>query len=125
MIETGLFTWLKSNVSSVSARVYALEAPQGAVAPYLVVQKISAPRSHTHQGADGLVVARFQFTCVATTYKGAKDVAEELRAALDGKAVTMGTTEVSAAFYDDEIDDQDPDAKLYWVQADYLLHYKE
>ena len=125
MIETNLFTWLKTNVPLVANRVYAVQAPQDVVAPYLVSQKIDAPRSHTHQGADGLVPARFQFTSVDTTYNGAKLVAEQLRGALDGKAFIQGTTEVSAAFLDDETDDHDPDAALFWIQSDYIIQYKE
>jgi hypothetical protein len=123
--ESALFTWLKSNVPSVSSRIYALTAPENVAEPYLVYRKVSAPRTYHFDGQDGFVAARIQFDCVAGLYVTAKAISEELRCALSGFRGLMGAVAVSSAFLDNEIDGDDPAAGLFWVTCDYLITHAE
>ena len=128
MIESALMTKLNAIAgvtALVSTKIYFVKAPQDVTAPYLVIQKISAPRSHSYEGADGLVTSRWQFTAFATTYKSVKDIGDAIRAGLDGFTGLFGAVRVGYCLYDNETDLYDDDARLYGLAADYLINYTE
>ena len=112
----------------VSTRIYYIKAPQSVTNPYIAIQKISAPRLHTHSGSSGLVNSRFQLTIFATTYKGCKDIAVAIQAVLDNFVGTLATLGmyVGNCLYDNETDlPFDDDLKLYGLAVDYLIWHNE
>jgi hypothetical protein len=131
IIEQALMTKLNA-ISALTAltstHIYFVKAPQDVAKPYLVFQKISAPRGYTYAGPDGMVTARFQFTAFAVTYKECKDTLEALRGGLSGyQGVMGGTGGITVGFcdYDNETDLYNEDAGLFGVAADYLINYTE
>jgi hypothetical protein len=131
IIETAIQKEL-SGTAAVSAlvsnRIYFVKAPQDVIKPYIVFFKVSAPREHTHDGAAGLVEARFQFDVFATTYIAAKAIAGQIQAILQGYSGTMGGAGgvyVNGCFYDDEQDLWEEDTNLYHIAMDFLMWVSE
>lgn len=112
----------------VGGCIYYVRAPQDVQSPYLVFFKVSASRPHSHQGASGLALARFQCSCFAETYYSAKQLAWQLQGALQGFSGIMGGevgVEVGGCFYDNEQDQYEPQTGLYHVAVDYLVWHRE
>jgi hypothetical protein len=128
IIEQALMTKLNTIAALTtitSTRIYFVKAPQDVAKPYVAVQKISGVRSHSHEGADGLVESRFQLSCFSTTYKQCKDMVEAIRGGLDGAKGFWGTVLVGHCFYDNETDLFDDDLALFGIAADYMILYTE
>lgn len=66
----------------VSSRVNWGAHPQGDPLPAIVLHTISDAEGLTLKGRDGLSRGRVQVECYATSYKGARDLAAAVRAAL-------------------------------------------
>lgn len=82
MTEAELYSHLKTNVASVSERVYPLIMPQDCEKPALVYTVIS---DIDNQGLEGCVSSnnmRFQVDVYATSYLEAKTIKNEVKAAL-------------------------------------------
>jgi len=113
----------------VAARIYPLVLPQSPTLPAVVYQRISGPRVHAIGSGSFLASPRIQWSCWATTYAGAKVVADELRAALDGVLGSMND-------YDDpdaqwmaqevnDLDDYDPITGHFRVIVDFVATHDE
>ena len=120
-LESELYTWLKTSVTLVGSRVYAVVAPQDVLSPYLVFTRISDVPDYTLEGPSGLSVCRVQFTAVSGTFGSARDVIAQLEAALSGFRGVMGGLSVGAVFKELETDSYDPDGLLYQSIADYMF----
>jgi len=131
LIEQALMTFLLAQTGItdlVGTRIHFVQAPQDTETPYLVFQKISGVREHSHDGASGLANPRFQFSAFAETYSAAKGVIAALQTALDGYTGTMGGVGgvyVGAALYEDENDLGREDSGLFGVSADYFFWHEE
>ena len=129
IIEQALMTKLNAIAALtalVSTRIYFVKAGhQDEETPYLIIQKISAPRGHTHDGPDGSVQSRFQFSAFATTYKGCKDILEAVRGGIDGSSGLWSTVQIGFCDYDNETDLWDEETGLFGLAADYLIMYLE
>lgn len=68
----------------LDARVYPELAPQKATLPYVVYTRIDTEHLMTKDNAAGLANARIQINSVAATYLKAKQLAEQVRLALQG-----------------------------------------
>lgn len=127
-LDEGLYTYLSTFAgltALVSTRVYAYKIPQGATLPAVTFQRISTARSLTHDtsGAGGdLSSPRFQFDAWATTYSSAKAIANQLRAALNGKKGTIATgVSINAALVEDERPSYEPETNIYQISCDYFI----
>lgn len=112
----------------IGTRLYYVRALQDVDSPYVVLQKISAVREHAHDGPLGMVVARFQVSIFAETYKQCKDIAVEVQTALDGFTGTMGGAGgvyVGRTTYENEIDFWDENVSLFQLAVDYILQHDE
>lgn len=116
----------------ISTRVYLMAIPQGSTLPCLTYQRISTPRELTMQssGATGdLAHPRFQFDAWATTYASAKAIIDQVRAALNGKTGSIGTSPyaltIRAALVEDERPSFDPNTNLYRCQSDFIIWQEE
>lgn len=88
--------------------------------PYIIVEKITSPRSQTHQGVDIYVVSRIQVSVFADNYIQAKTLAAEIYG-LSG----YSSNDVSNILLMNEQDMFDDDAKAYEVIMDFrVTHYE-
>lgn len=113
-IREALVTYLKGHgglASLVEDRIHPLVLPENPGLPAIVYQRISAPRTPSHDsspGGAGLTRPRFQFTCWASDQDGAEAVGDQLIAALDGLKQTLSGVRVDAALVQNDFDDRDP-----------------
>lgn len=110
----------------VGYRIYFGRAPQNVKQPYMIINKISGPREHSHDGGSGLATPRFQFTVFAEKYSDCKGCISALQTALQGYSGTMGGDSgvaVNGAFYDDETDLDPGEQGLFGVAADYIIQH--
>ena len=109
-VQEQFFT-LMSNATQALDRVYPLVAPDGALRPYIVFQRISANAQNILSGASGLTNTRLQVDVYATTYAQAQGIAAAIDALMAGWSV-QNVSIMSQDFYE-------PDAKLHRVSSDY------
>ncbi|MEW5921568.1 MAG: DUF3168 domain-containing protein [Bacillota bacterium] len=131
VIEEALYAYLSSHVgltALVGSRIYPLVMPQGTTLPAVTFSKVSGPRVHAMQHDAGLAYPRFQVSCWGSTYKQAKEVAAQVRAALQDFKGTMGGpggAEVSGVFLEDETDLYEPNTQIYHVALDFIIWHNE
>jgi hypothetical protein len=126
VIESGLFTRLNTQVTSVSGRVYPKVAPQNVTFPAITYELVSDPRGNTHQGPDGTVQARYMVTVFAKSYLQSKTIAGEIKNAMQGFTGAMGTgVVVASVFAAGGRDLFDQDLRIYHVAQDFFINYKE
>ena len=82
MIEETLTAKLKAAVGSI--KVYPVVAPDNAVAPYVIYQRVSTPRWTSLDGPSRVAQPTFQVDVYHSTYLQARTVAGQIRASLDG-----------------------------------------
>jgi hypothetical protein len=126
MIEAGLFNRIKTQVTAVGNRVYPKVLPQNVQTPAITYELITDPRGNTHQGPDGTVEALYQVTVWAKSYMEAKTISLSIKNALQGFSGAMGTgVTVASVFAGGGRDLFDDDLRLYFIPADFIIHYKE
>ena len=135
VLDEAIIAYLKATAgitALISTRTYGMTIPQGATLPCLVVQRISTPRTLTHDtsGATGdLVSTRFQFDAWAETQSSTKAICDALRAALNGKTGSTGagavTVTIRAALANEEAPTYEPEAELYRTRSEYIIWYQE
>lgn len=108
-ISSGLFNNLKS-ITSLGSRIYPLVLPQSPTYPSVVYQRISTYDTQAMDGTQSLDIGRFQIKIYATSYKSAIDTAEIVKTAMSGKGLKLM-----------EMDDYEPETKLFSVVIDYQL----
>ena len=110
-------------------RIYPLVLPQGVTQPSIVYSRITGFGDHHMQGASGLTRPRLQIDAWAAAADDATDLADLVKARLDGfsGALTAGaeTVEVQGVFFDSEREDYEKDLKLYRISRDYLVWFAE
>lgn len=94
-------------------RVYGVLLPQGVAYPAVSYQRISSVPGVDLSGHNGLDQVRLQVDAWAETYGDAKELAEEIRAAL--------TAARFQALLDNDFDDFEAESKIYRASSDYLL----
>ena len=130
-IEEALNIYLlatSSVTNIVSTRIYPNVIPQDAAMPALAYQRISASRDMAHDGPAGMAYPRFQLTCLATTYGGAKALCNALRVALDGYRGLMGGAsgvQVEGIFVENDFDGYNQEGGEQVVRLDITIQHKE
>lgn len=124
-IETALYSYLTSYAgltALVSDRIYPLVIPEQASLPAIAYQRISTRITYSHDGDSELDRPRFQFACVASTAKAAREVAEQVVAALSGYSGTMSGLNVGASFIENQLDGYEPQpTDAYVMRVDALI----
>jgi hypothetical protein len=75
---------LKSELSSLGVKVYALKRPVDSPLPALVYRRVSELDFMVHSGAVGLAKNRFTIIHVTDTYAGLRTLVDNVRAKLIG-----------------------------------------
>lgn len=96
--------------SLVGTRMYPLVVPQAVDLPAIAYYRVSSFPIMAHDGAVGLTQARLQLTLVGRGYTEAKELADAVRARLNGfRGVSEGVT-LDAVTLTDEADEDMPDS---------------
>lgn len=91
--------------SLVSSRVFPILAPASASLPFVTYRRTGIQREQSFLGAVGTPTVSVDLECLATTYEGARDLADKARRALDGWGGTVSNVQVKVATLDNEQDD--------------------
>lgn len=86
MIEQEFRTLVDSKTTWTTYLNHAIENQS---TPYVVVSKVTAPRSYTNDGRDGMVQARFQVSLFADDYKTVKEEAFKMYTIADASSSTI------------------------------------
>lgn len=105
----------------IGARAYQMHLPREPTFPAVVYQMIS----RTQDAQTGIVRARMQYTCMATTWKGAADLADAVRCALHGHRGVRDGARIEDVRYVGQHDDHDEQIGIYWIPVDMLVTYLE
>lgn len=127
-LEDGLYTFLaaQAGISAlVGTRIYPLVAPEGAVMPCIVYQRIGGSRVVSHSGDSELARPRIQVSAWAETYDEAKSIAEAVVAATSGYSGTWGSVSIGAVEVEDGPDDYDEATRLYRKINDLIVYFTE
>lgn len=106
-IETGIYAVLTGDAgvsALVGTRIYPLVVPQDASLPAIAYQRVSGGPTYTQDGDANLTPARFQFTCLGSSYSQAKAVATAVRAAISGASGTWDDVTVGACLVETDQD---------------------
>lgn len=101
-----------------ACRVVAGWAPDGTALPYVVVQEIASTPDTTHDGPSTSGQRLVQLTCVAGTYKAARDLAAAVIAAIDSVALSGG--ELCLACREQDGYSEAADVHVRIVEADFF-----
>lgn len=88
----------------VGTRIYPVVAPASAALPYMVWRRAAVRRSQSLGGPVGTPVVSLDLEIFASTYEGARDLADKCRSVLDGYGGTVDNVEVSNVTLDNEFD---------------------
>ena len=134
-ISDALYNYLSNYAgltALVSTRIYPLVLPQDGTLPAVAYQKVSAIRTHTMGNDPGVARPRYQFTCWGETPTEAKEVAAQIRAALQNQRNQLwggesGVT-VTVIGPENEIDNFEltkADVELFSVSQDFYIWHDE
>jgi hypothetical protein len=104
----------------VGTRVYPMMLPQGPAFPAIVYQRISTVPDMLVDGP-GFAPIRMQLSMWATTFDGARTLADAVVTALHG--YHGGELRLSRLI--NLLDDYEPDTKLFRVIADFRVHHTQ
>lgn len=91
--------------SLVSSRVFPILAPASASLPFITYRRTGIRREQSFTGPVGTPTVSVDLEFLATTYEGARDLADKARRALDGWGGTVSNVQVKVATLDNEQDD--------------------
>ena len=112
----------------VSGRIYPELAKEGVLMPYIVYSVVSNSPSDTKDGTP-IDEAQCEIFSVGQNYQACNNLADEVRAALDRKGVTVsdasaGDITVQSIQYTNEITEVSADRKTYIAVQDYTFRIK-
>ena len=90
-----VFEVVYGRISGFGYPVYDTLALQGIDPPYVVMSKVSVLEAYTLQGTTDLLQTRIQIDCYTTDISAARDMFEQIRAALDVQGPDLYLGEVT------------------------------
>ncbi|OME59482.1 tail completion protein gp17 [Paenibacillus odorifer] len=123
-IETKLRDYLlsvKEIQSVVDTRIYPGWLPEKPIYPAIAYLVISGVSHHNIPVA----YPRFQFSVFSTKYSEVKELAEEIRSALQRYQGSMGGVRVLQGVWEGSRDMYESDTKLYHIATDFKIIYRE
>ena len=85
MIDAAIYARLSADTAVaaiVGTKIYPVQAPKNAVAPWVRWQRISRVQPRDLAAIGGLIKTRIQFDCIAETYSDSRALSEAVRAAV-------------------------------------------
>jgi hypothetical protein len=131
MIEKAFASLLRNEAGVAQDRVHLGTAPAGATMPFASFQVVSeSERWPTLNGVSGLGHPRVQVDCYGKTFREAKELSEQIRAAIDGYRGTQAGVAIDSCMkageqYLPEPDRSNTDTLLHRVSVDYSIIYQE
>ena len=134
MIEEAIVTkasqtsGLTALIGTSPMRFHPQLLPQNPVYPAVTYTCISSPREILMGSDPGLVAARWQFSAWDATYKGVRDLAEQLRLAFERWRGTVSNVVVMDSFIEDITDMPEElvnDMIVRQRVVDVRIHYRE
>jgi len=120
------FSGLTALLGVNPTRLYPVQAPQGAVPPYVTYQLISNPREHAMGADPGVAHPRFQFTPFGRTRTEAKTVTLQLIACFSRWGGTFASVDVLKSFLENEGDlGFDDTTLLHQRFVDFMMSHRE
>lgn len=107
------------------ARVYPPPIPDNPTYPLVTYAQVSGVRGYVMEGADGLVIGRFQVDCWDPLSSAARTLAETVRLILSGYRGTSDDMELQSVFLFGETKMFDDAADLHRVMQEYRIFYRE
>lgn len=105
----------------VGTRAYQTALPREPTFPAITYQMVS----RVQDGLTGIVQARVQYTCLATTWKGAADLADAVRCGLHGYRGVRDGARIEDVRYAGQHDDYDETTGIHWIPVDVIVTYLE
>lgn len=124
MIEQGITTRLTADAALfalVRGRIYALIAPQGVAAPFVVFTKVAEAISGTLCAQDPMVQSVFQIDSYAKTMLEALQIAAAVRDSMIDFRGAMGGTHVASIRQEGEVQLLDPEPGLFRVSTTLFI----
>ena len=89
----------------VGSRIYPVLAPASAALPFVTWRRSGIQREQTLGGPMGMPRVTVEYSIYGTTYEQTREVADAMRAVLDGYGGTADNTTVKQTSLEDESDD--------------------
>lgn len=132
MAEQAIVALLIAAATSAGDRIEPLQLPRDPALPAISYQRISTPRRIAHNGDQGYADFRTQINCWAKRTEGstagysqAKQLADEVRVALNGYRGTAAGVVVGLMRVSGDRDETDPQRTLERVMVDVTGNYQE
>jgi hypothetical protein len=127
MIEAAFQELLQGSpypIAAVGARIYKLLAIQGAVAPYIVISRISHDPLHTQSGPPAVRQTDLQFSVWSMSQSEGAAIEDELRALLDGYRGEIGGYRIEATLLRSGRYFYETDSRKHHFSTDYRVQYR-
>ncbi len=109
----------------VGTRVYPVVLPQDPVYPAVRYQQTAGERTQAMGSNTGLVNTTVQIDSYSESYEEAREVAEEVRAALQRFQGTVAGVEIESVFVNGPLDVFEDQIKKFRVQQDFTVWHRE
>ena len=107
VIEKAIYSVLANDANVgglVGVKIFPVRVPQGTAMPAITYEQLTGPREHTMDGPFGMAAPTWAITSWASSYGGARALADYVRLALDGYDSTVGTVKVYVGMLENEVD---------------------
>lgn len=121
--------------AGAAARIYHTIAPQNAVDPYVIIQRVDSSRWRDMNGPSGMVQATIQVDVYGESRYTVKEKAQLIEKALDGyigDVSITGTSPMAVCKFagiscqnDVDLFDETDEPHLHRVSSDYLVTYEQ
>lgn len=105
----------------VGERIYILKLPQKPTLPAITYYRVSNLRHHDID----VSYPRFQFDSWASTYEEVRNVANEIRRALQREKGLWNGIKVIQVVYLNEVEMYENDTEIYHIATDFQILYRE
>ena len=121
----GILSATAAVTALVSTRIYPNNVPQDVALPFLAYTITAVEPTMTKDVKSPLDVIRFSVDCYSTNYDMTMQIANAVRAALDGYKNTINSQNVQRITYDGQSDGKfEPTLGVYWQSMDFMMRLK-
>ena len=106
-------------IALIGSRIYPLTIPQECSLPALTYMVISDPPEHAMGNDADISTMRMQISCLADSYKSAKAVYAQVKAALS--RYRAGT--IKDIFLETPMDDFEPETSVFQIIVDFTIYH--